>query len=175
MKFDPSSLTDHITIHQLPRSCPMKSQYGFIDSAQSHVKRKRLQYGQTISMRFWWKTKCEMKQNTTVAQSLILDSLPLLNPVITHLSVYRSESRWPASGRTSFQGIITVPKRQEALTWRSVDLSNIRRHGTISILYLTSICTNALRTLSATRVCFMLWKMRRMNALVESSLFIGRL
>jgi hypothetical protein len=51
-----------------------------------------------ISIRFWWKTKCEVKQNTIVARSLTLDSLPLPNPVITHLSVDPSESRWPASG-----------------------------------------------------------------------------
>jgi hypothetical protein len=94
----------------------MKSQYGFIHSAQPHVKRKRFKYGQTISMRFCWKTKCEVKQNTTVARSLILDSLPLLNPVIRHLSIDPSESCRPASGRQLFQAIVTVPKLQEALT-----------------------------------------------------------
>jgi hypothetical protein len=103
-------------ITQIPRICPMKGQYGFIYSAQSHVKRKIFQYDQIISIRFWWKTKCEVKQNTTVVRFLILDSLPLFNAVITHLSVDPAESRWPASGRQLFQGIITVSKRPETLT-----------------------------------------------------------
>jgi hypothetical protein len=108
-------LVDHRIIHQIPRSCPMKTQSEFIYSAQSHVKRRRFQYSQTISMRFWWKTKCEVKQNTTVARSLILHSLPLLNPVIMHLSIDPFESCWPAPGRQLFQGIIAGPKRQESL------------------------------------------------------------
>jgi hypothetical protein len=39
------------------------------------------------------KQNCEAKQNTTVTRPLILDSLPLLNPFITHLPVDPSESR----------------------------------------------------------------------------------
>jgi hypothetical protein len=45
-----------------------------------------------------------------------LEFIVLLNPVRRHLSVGPSQSRFPASSRQLFQGIISSPRHEEALT-----------------------------------------------------------